>query len=173
MKKLLLVLVFAILGITTTFGQGAGSTASASTSATVITPISIDKIIDLNFGTLAVDATQGGTVVMAPTSANSRSLTGGITLPNVTGTVTAAKFTVKGEGSSTYAITLPGDITLTGQNTAKTMTVGKFTSTPSSTGQLNSGTQDIFVGATLTVVAAQAADVYTNASDLKVTVNYN
>jgi hypothetical protein len=99
-------------------------------------------------------------------------LTGGVTLPVVTGTVTAASFTVTGEGNSTYSITLPSSaITLT--SPSGTMSVQNFVSTPSNTGTLSSGTQEIKVGATLNVSAAQAAGTYTNASGLFVTVNYN
>jgi hypothetical protein len=53
------------------------------------------------------------------------------------------------------------------------MTVENFVSTPSNTGQLSSGTQEIKVGATLNVGAAQAAGTYSNESSLFVTVNYN
>ncbi len=53
------------------------------------------------------------------------------------------------------------------------MTVDNFTSTPTATGSLASGTEDIFVGGTLNVAAAQVSGLYTNASDLVVTVNYN
>jgi hypothetical protein len=145
-------------------------TATASTTATIITPIAITKDVDMNFGNIAVSPTLAGTVVL-PT-AGARTKTGGVTLPVVTGTVTAASFTVTGEGNSTYSITLPGSaITLTGPSS--TMTVQDFVSTPSNTGTLNSGTQEIKVGATLNVSAAQAAGTYTNASGLFVTVNYN
>jgi len=58
-------------------------------------------------------------------------LTGGVTLPVVTGTVTPASFTVTGEANSTYSITLPSSaITLTGPS--GTMNRSKFChSTPS------------------------------------------
>ncbi|HNW54406.1 MAG TPA: DUF4402 domain-containing protein, partial [Bacteroidales bacterium] len=62
-------------------------------------------------------------------------------------------------------------ITLT--SGSNTMTVGTFTSNPTPTGTLTAGTQDVFVGATLNVAAGQAAGVYTNATGLVVTVNYN
>ena len=145
-------------------------TATASTTATIITPIAITKDVDMNFGNIAVSPTLGGTVVL-PT-AGARTQTGGVTLPVVTGTVTPASFTVTGEGNSTYSITLPSSaIILTGPS--GTMTVENFVSTPSNTGTLNSGTQEVKVGATLNVGAAQPAGTYTNESGLFVTVNYN
>ena len=166
MKKLI---VFSIA----IFGFSAASfaqvSASASTSATIITPIAITKSVDMNFGSVAVSPTVPGTVVL-PTS-GSRTQTGGVTLPVTTGTVAAAKFTVTGLAASTYSITLPGTITLT--SGSNTMTVSNFTSTPTPTGVLTGGTQDILVGATLNVAAAQAAGSYTNAAGLVITVNYN
>ena len=52
------------------------------------------------------------------------------------------------------------------------MTAGSFTSNPSGTGTLSSGTQNISVGATLTVAAGQVPGVYTS-GNFSVTVNYN
>ena len=166
--KNLLVLAIIVLGFAaTSFAQ---VTATASTTATIITPIAIEKDVDMNFGNIAVSPTLGGTVVL-PTS-GARTKTGGVTLPVVTGTVSAASFTVTGEGNSTYSITLPSSaITLTAPG--GTMTVDNFVSTPSNTGTLSSGTQEVKVGATLNVSAAQAAGTYTNAAGLFVTVNYN
>ena len=170
MKNMKKVLVLAIVVLGFAASSFAQVTATASTTAIIITPIAITKTVDMNFGNIAVSPTLGGTVVL-PT-AGSRTLTGGVTLPVVTGTVTAASFTVTGEGSSTYSITLPSSaITLTGPS--GTMTVQNFVSTPSSTGALTSGSQQVKVGATLNVSAAQAAGTYTNASGLFVTVNYN
>ncbi len=166
--KNLLTFAIIVLGFTaTSFAQ---VTATASTTATIITPIAIEKDIDMNFGNIAVSPTLGGTVVL-PTS-GARTKTGGVTLPVVTGTVSAASFTVTGEGNSTYSITLPSSaITLT--SPSGTMTVENFVSTPSNTGALNNGSQEVKVGATLNVGAAQAAGTYTNESSLFVTVNYN
>jgi hypothetical protein len=144
--------------------------ATATTSANVITPIAISKTVDMNFGNVAVSPVNPGTVILTP--AGTRSKTGGVTLPAVNGTVAAGSFSVTGLGTSTYAITLPGTITLTG-NPSGTMTVGTFVSTPSGTGALSAGSQTLNVGGTLNVDAAQAAGVYTNTTDMTVTVNYN
>lgn len=166
MKKLAVFSITMLGFYTASFAQ---VSASASTSATIITPIAISKSIDMNFGNVAVSPTVPGTVVL-PTS-GARTQTGGVTLPVTTGTVAAAKFTVTGLAASTYSMTLPGTITLT--SGSNTMTVGTFTSTPTPTGVLTGGTQDILVGGTLNVAAAQAAGSYSNASDLVVTTNYN
>jgi len=125
----------------------------------------------MNFGILSVQTGTGGTVVLAPDG--SRTRTAGVTLPAfATGTVTAASFTVNGQGTNTYAITLPSSaVTLT--SGANTMTATTFTSTPSGTGALTAGTQTLTVGATLNVAAAQPAGTYVTGTPFSVTVNYN
>ncbi len=150
----------------------AQSTASATATATIVTPIAISKTVDMNFGNVAVTSS-AGTVELTP--AGVRTAAGGVTLPNVTGTVAAASFDVTGEGTYTYAITLPTtDYTITESvNGTATMTVNAFTSSPSGTGALTAGAQTVTVGATLNVSATQTAGTYTNATGFDVTVNYN
>jgi hypothetical protein len=174
MKKLIVLFAAIVLvsGLNSTVK--AQSTAYAPTSATIITPISIVKGVNMNFGNIAVSATLAGTVVLAPD--NSRTTGGalGVTLPNVKGTVSAAQFTVTGATGSTYSIALPtAPLTITDPVSTKTMTVSAFTSDPTPTGTLTTGTQTINVGATLNVAAAQTAGAYTNATGFAVTVNYN
>lgn len=168
MKKI--ISSIAILMIGTSISAFAQATASATATATIITPISIAKTVDMDFGNAAVQAGTGGTVVLTP--AGVRTVTGGVTLPNVTGTVTAASFTVTGLGTSTYSITLPGAAT-TLTSGGNTMTCNTWTSTPTPTGALTGGTQTLTVGATLNVAAAQAPGTYLSGTPFDVTVNYN
>lgn len=170
MKTRLLISAIAIAFVSFSATVYSQSTATATASATIITPISIAKNTDMSFGNLAVQTATGGTVVLA--TAGTRTSTSGVTLPAANGTVTAATFTVTGSGSSTYAITLPTTVTLTHSGGVETMSAGSFTSNPSGTGTLSSGTQNIAVGATLTVAAAQLAGVYTS-GNFNLTVNYN
>jgi len=141
---------------------------SASTSGTVIAPISITKDTDLQFGKFLAGPV-GGTVVVLP--AGTRDFTGDTVL--FAGIApTAATFTVTGETGTTYSVTLPGSIVLT--SGSNTMTVGSFTSTPlAAAGSLAAGTESLKVGATVTVGASQAAGLYTNPAGLTVLVNYN
>ena len=134
-------------------------------------PISITKNTDMNFGTIA--ASSGGTVLLS--ASGSRTPSGGIILPSFTGTVSAAQFTVTGMPGNTYGITLPTtNFILSESGTGHaTMVVNCFTSIPSATGVLTTGTQTVFVGATLNVGASQIAGSYTNAIGFEVTVNYN
>src|ERR1700750_854859 len=115
----------ALLPLSSAPGVHAQATATATATATIVTPISLTKTVDMNFGNVAVSAATGGTVVLTP--AGARTNTGGVTLPPTSGTVTAASFTVDGQGSYTYAITLPStDLTIT--SGTNTMTVNTFTS---------------------------------------------
>jgi hypothetical protein len=130
--------------------------------------ISITKTIDMSFGNIAVISP--GTVIIDPSG--SRMGTGGVTLPAVAGMVSAASFDITGMANKTYAITLPLNCTIS--SGGNTMTIDTFTSSPLSTGLLNgSGTQQLKVGATLTVAGSQAAGTYTSSSPFTVTVNYN
>ena len=156
--------------VVATSSSFAQASATATVTATIVTPISITKTVDMNFGNVAVQVGTGGTVTLTP--AGVRSATGGVTLPAVVGTVTAASFTVNGQGTYTYAITLPATAT-TLTNGANNMTADTFTSTPSATGALTAGTQTLNVGANLNVAAAQAAGVYVSGTPFTVTVNYN
>jgi hypothetical protein len=170
MKKMIRLLALAIVMFGFAISTFAQVTASATATATIITPIAISKTTDMNFGNVAVSPTVAGTVILAP--AGTRTTSGGVTLPAVTGTVAAAVFAVTGSGTSTYAITLPStDYTIT--SGGNTMIVNTFTSTPSGTGALTAGAQTLNVGATLNVSAAQAAGTYTNATGFDVIVNYN
>jgi hypothetical protein len=166
--RTLLVIAVAIFAFSTiSFGQ---ETASASAKSTIVTPISIKKDVDMNFGNVAVQSSNGGTVVLAPDGG--RTATDGVTLPATAGDVSAASFTVGGTGAYTYTITLPTSA-VTIKNGTNTMTITDFKSTPSGTGALSSGTQTLTVGATLNVGAAQAAGEYTTVTPFDVTVNYN
>src|SRR5665647_457690 len=170
MKNIFKLIASAIVLVAFSTSVHAQDTKTATATATIITPISLAKNVDMNFGNIAVGAS-GGTVVLAP--AGTRSATGGVTLPVTAGTITAADFTVSGNAAYTYAITLPTTVTLTRASGTETMDATAFTSTPSSTGALDAtlGTQDLTVGATLTVAAAQVAGIYTSGT-FDVTVNY-
>jgi hypothetical protein len=169
MKNKLYLTTLLLAGIAT--GVHAQETASATATATIVTPISITKNVDMNFGNVAVQSTTGGTVILSP--AGGRTKTGGVTLPTTTGTVTAASFTVNGTGAYTYTITLPSSAHSIASG-ANTMTVTAFTSNPlAAAGQLTAGAQTLNVGATLNVAAAQPAGVYVSVTPFDVTVNYN
>ncbi len=148
----------------------AQTTAIASTSVNIVTPIGITKTVDMNFGNIATGLAASGTAVLSPDG--TRSTTGGVTIPPVSGSPAAASFVVTGTGSYTYTISLPGSpIVLNG--VTEGVTVDAFVSNPAPIGMLNAGTQTVYVGATLNVPESTVPGSYTNVSGLKVTVNYN
>ncbi|MCX6226444.1 MAG: DUF4402 domain-containing protein [Bacteroidia bacterium] len=148
----------------------AQSTATASTTATLVVPISIAKTTDMNFGTVAASATAG---TVALDYINGRTATGGASLPAGSVTQKTAVFTVTGEGSSTFSIAVPSaPITLNG-SVSGTMTVDNFVADLGAAATLVSGSKVINVKAILNVPANAVAGTYTNASGLFVTVNYN
>jgi hypothetical protein len=174
MKTKILTLAIVTLGFTaTSFAQTSYNprvSATATATATIITPISIEKKVDLNFGNVVANST-GGTVTIATDNTPTYNK---VAAPSIPGTRSAASFEVKGFAGVTYSIELPKTITLTKDGGKETMTVDNFVSNPSGTGLLSaSGSQTVNVGATLNVAANQVAGTYKNTTDLKVTVNYN
>ena len=171
MKKIiaLIALTIAVSSI-----ASAQETATATISGTVITPISVLGAGNMKFGNISVSSI-GGTVVLAPEGGRTEST--GVTLTDTEGSVAAASFTVTGEASYTYSITLPSTLELTNIETGgEKMVVNAFKSTPtkSSGGTLdNGGRQTVFVGATLNVKGSQAIGTYKNDNGFSVTVNYN
>ena len=176
---LALAAVFAIGSVAIGVNAYAAAATSTATS-TVIAPIGITAPVVLSFGKFAPGA--GGSVTIS----NSGARTGtGVILSSTASTLTAARFDVTGEASTTYAITHSGVALLTGISGAaltlpSTMALAKtsdLTGANVTTGNVASGTltaggtQSIFVGGALTVGATQAAGVYTGA--VTVTVEYN
>lgn len=167
MKRMKRLISFAVILVAFTAATFAQVSATATATATIITPIAITKTVDMNFGSLAVNATPGTVVINPVTSA--RSATGGVTL--IGATVAPATFTVTGLAAAVYTISLPASTTIT--SGANNMTVNTFTSDPTPTGTLTGGTSTLRVGAQLNVSGSQAAGIYDNVgSPFTVTVNY-
>jgi hypothetical protein len=169
MKKFIKLFTIAFVSLAfaaNTFAQ-TGDTEAATATATIITPIAIAKANDLAFGNVAVSAT-AGTVVLA--NDGTRTATGGVTLPAITGTVSQATFNVTGINSATYDINLPADGTVSITSGANSMNINSFTT--DGTGTLSAaGAETINVGATLLVGASQPSGTYTGTFD--VNVDYN
>ena len=166
MKRITCLVV--ILSITAITGAYAQESASASATATVVTPIAITKSTDMNFGNVTVKSDADGTVILAP--AGTREATAGASLPTTAGNVGAASFTITGEANYTYSITLPESVQLSSDGNV--MSITNFKSVPSGTGTLSAqGAETVSVGATLNLGVGQAAGEYTATE--AVTVNYN
>jgi len=164
------------LGAAVFAADSTAAQATATSTATVITPIAITAPVNLVFGSFAPGA--GGTVTVSTSGARTAS---GPILSAVTATPTAARFNVTGDGAATYSIAIAPSASLsTGGATPDTMalttfsdlTAGGATTGNVTSGTLASGAQSIYVGGTLTVGATQAASTaYTGT--VAVTVEYN
>jgi len=151
--------------------------ATGTANATVVTPIAITAVDPLRFGAFSTDAA-AQTVTITPAGGRSGTVTRLVAAGNAGAPAFGAgTFTVAGDTAFnlTYAITLPGNGVVsisTGIGGAgRTMAVDSFTSNPSGTGALTTGSQALSVGATLTTVASQITGAYTGT--YTVTVEYN
>jgi hypothetical protein len=167
MKKILLFSAMLIAFTSVIFAQST-DTEQTTATATIVGPLALTKLSDMDFGTIAVTGT-AGTVVLG--TDNSRTAVGPALVPPAAGV--AASFTVSGEISRTFSITLPANGVVTLINGGNTMAVSDFLHSMGANPALDgSGAAAFTVGATLTVGAAQAAGVY-NSANFPVTVNYN
>lgn len=171
MKKLIKFFALSIVLLSLAAGTFAQVADVATVTATIVTPITITKTVDMNFGNAAVNATPG-TILLLP--AGTRSATGGVSfLTGNPGTVTAAEFDITGLPAATYSISIT-NVPVTVTDGTNNMTVDTFTRTPAGAGTLTGGgTETVFVGATLNVPASQPAGVYASVTPFTVTVNYN
>ena len=187
MKTKIFTLAIAILGFTTaSFAQVAqnSSSTTAIATGTIITPINIEKVTDLAFGTVVTSATTSGSLVIkSDGTANTYT---DVVAYSGTGAIspTPALFNVSGDVDNTFAITvtnLPSAVTHKDGTT--TMTIGSWTSSQglltfsgagaTGTGTLSSnGTASFKIGATLSVGQSQKAGEYKSTA-FTVTVNYN
>jgi hypothetical protein len=172
MKKITKFLTLAVVMLAftaATFGQ---VSATAVTSATIVSALTITNADPLDFGNIVTGT--AGTVTMGPDG--TRTSTGPVL--NDTNVGTAATFDVAGTAELTYSIAIsPASLLITHTTLPiNTMTVDNFQSNPAEgdTGELDlAGEQTISVGGDLTVDAAQVPGTYQNAADLTVTINYN
>jgi len=152
--------------------QQADASASASASVTIVAAMGmVTNTAELSFGSIVASASAAGTVEQ--TAAANPARTGiGVTLGSNTA-VSAATFSVTGDGSATYAIMLPSIPEIaTHTNATDEITFTPFSSLPTVTGLLDAGgAQTIYVGGTLNVAKSQRPGVYTGM--FNVTVAYN
>jgi hypothetical protein len=152
--------------------QPDGASTSAQAGATIVAAMGIvTNPVELSFGSVMASASTAG--ILKQTAAARPARTGiGVALSS-DAAVSAATFSVTGDGSATYAIMLPsGPETATHAGCADEVTFTPFSSLPGGTGLLGAaGTQTIYVGGTLNVAKSQRPGVYTGTFNL--TVAYN
>ncbi|MEI7765272.1 MAG: DUF4402 domain-containing protein [bacterium] len=165
MKKIIFLCTLLVCSLFT-FAQ---ASATATSSGLVVEQIAISKTTDMNFGNMAASPLSG---VITLYSNSTRVASGGVVLPATSGTVAAAQFAITGFPNSTYAITLPSSCVL--DKGSDHMTSNNFTSSPSTTGQIDgNGNSTLSVGADLLVGANQPAGQYLSTVGFTVSVNYN
>jgi hypothetical protein len=167
-KKLLSITAATIASASIYSFSGSAVAADGTATVTVQQALSItDASIDLAFGTV-ISPAAAETVTIAPNGTVTGSLT-------TTGTTTAGVFTVSGEDTKEYVVTVPSaDVTLTDGGT-NTIIVNAFTYDAGLgvgvNGEAVSTGAPLNIGATLNVGADQAAGDYSGT--YVVTVNYN
>jgi hypothetical protein len=165
-KRFTLLLTGLICSVFVAFSQ---VTATGHISVTIVTPISITKVQDMNFGHVSVES-GAGSVTLSPTGL-SRSSAGNVDIVEG-GDVSVASFKVKGYQGATFSISLP-ESPVEIFNGSKSMVVSNFTSTPNGSSDLADGSKEVKVGATLYVSGDQSLGEYNTINPFPVTVNYN
>ncbi len=139
------------------------ATETVGADAEIIPAVTLGTPADIDFGTIAADAT-GGTAVVA---ASSGATTSCATLTCV-GTSSPGSIVVTSESGQTVDVSFAtaGAVTLTSGTDTMSMTPSLSTTSFTST-----GSDTVYVGGTLTVGASQAAGTYSGTFD--VNVDYN
>lgn len=144
--------------------RAASSHATGTATATVIRPLSVTALADMDFGTITHLPGVSGTVTVNPGTAGA-SFAGGtsaVCTGSGCGIAHAARFAVSGEPQRNYAIQLPGTVTATGAATqtgaiAPPLTISGLTLRTTGGGSVPrldaSGTGGFEVGGTITLPA--------------------
>lgn len=171
MKKigLTIILILAVIAFPErVLGQVSSTIANIGIDANVIAPISISNtsLKKLNFGTITRSSSSGSITV---TPDGQRSVTGGASALG-SSSFSAAPFTVSGENSASFSITLPASgVLLTREGGTETMEVNAFTH-DSGLVLSSNGEASFSVGATLNIDADQLIGEYHGS--FSITVNY-
>jgi hypothetical protein len=184
MKKIILFAAIVLMAGFSTKAMAAdlntAKTISANVGTSLIVPMTITKVTDLNFGTITLLTSAGGTVVLS--ASNEATYAEGILAPSSSNSsvVSDASYTVTGTMNATYALTLPSTVIPVTETTlhSASMDITAFTArfnteiVDATTSKISSlGVDDFKVGATLTVKPSQIGGIY--AGTFPVTVDYN
>ena len=142
-------------------GSGNPASDTAQASATVISPLTVTKQADLAFGKIVEPTSGSGTASVAANSGGALTLSG-VTAPGGQ-TVTAAHFTVTGDGTTawTASVTAPTSLTSGGNSIPFAVSTSTLTGSPA----------DVYVGGTITVASTTVPATYTGT--ITVSAQYN
>jgi hypothetical protein len=161
MKKLL-ISAGALAALALSTPAFAANTASANATVNIVSPLSLTKTADLNFGTV-VGPFAGQVVHVDGTGARDCA---GLTC---SGTFGAAAFTVTGTPDQDVVLTIPDSVTLNG-SVSGTLDVDMSTDKPVDPTLDGTGNASFAIGGKLTIPAGTVDGVYSNTFD--VTANY-
>ena len=160
------VLVSLLLGVAAPALAQASATTTASSTTTILSPISLTKVLDLQFGKVVrPSAATPQTVIVSSAGARSLGGTGDAVLMGTT--ASQAQFTVGGEGGAAITVTVPatfamGPLTVTTSGTYPTA-IGGAAGSP--------GTATVNVGGAFPITNTTATGSFTGT--LSVTAAYN
>jgi hypothetical protein len=178
MKKIILFITVILTGFTMNLNAQSTASTTSSASAKLIRAMTLTETAALDFGSNLLTSPAGGTVVLSSDN-NVRGYTGGVVAATL-GVAVNGAYDVTGTALETYALTLPGTITVTHQTAgggARTMAivpVARFKDfgIDATTSTLDEDGEDSFtLGGTLTIVTGQVAGVY--AGTFPISVDYN
>jgi hypothetical protein len=149
-----------------------------SAGAKLIVPMTLTETAPLHFGTINVLLGAGGTCLL-PSNNTTRVFSAGLAASAVAPLATNAAYDVTGTMNVTYALSLPGTVTVTETVGAIatmdiTLLTARFLGAPADdvVSVLSAtGTDSFTLGGTLTVDPGQVAGIY--AGTFTVTVDYN
>jgi len=142
----------------------------------ILNVLSITETNELNFGSIGVLSTLGGTCVLSPNG--TRIATMGVHLSQ-NDPYSNAEYIVTGESSYSYIITLPCSITVVHSNNLYTIQITNISSICASSGSVGvigvlnsqSGSDTFKIGGTLNVAAGQYSGIYKGTFDVAVAYN--
>jgi len=165
----LTVAIFAFSNIS--FGQQEG-TASATSSVTIIKPITITNVRDLVFGSIVSSTTSDVVVTLTAAETPSVTATGfgvneGDPLSVTGDTRTSAQFDITGDANKTFSIVHDATVTMAGPGASMTVTLSKNLNNSGNALSLV-GAATLYMGGSFTIPANQTEGLYTGTFDVTV-----
>jgi len=149
--------------------------ANGTGSITVLRPLTVANNNNLNFGTVARPTTGSGTAVVS--NAGVRSVTGGVVGLTLGAAVTAAQFTVAGEGGQAFSVVIPATFSMAGPSASSLVVttsndlVGAANAQTLSNALGAAGNRVINIGGSVPITDATVTGAYTGS--FTVSASYN
>ncbi len=176
-KNILTVAAFVSAAVISQVASADGTTSSAtvSSSATLVRPVTVTKDSDLAFGTIVLPSAGSGSVTLATNGTFTVTGTGAAGLASSTKTV--GGFTVSGEGGMAITVTVPATFALSASGQPDLTVTTSNDMTGASTAQTlsnalgSAGVLAVKVGGSFPISSTTATAAY--AGSFQVTAAYN